>query len=302
MLKKAILAIFIIIAAAVIYMSGFSHNSDKASKNYKNLVDYHAENDASEEISSAKLKYNNLPMDFKTAKVIMGDSNDKNREIAITCDGMADRGIMEGLLEIFKKNDIKTTFFLEGMNAEVDPKLVAVIANSGNTVGNYSYVGITHGEQLSTDKLIEEICHSEKALKNISGTSPDMLKLDATVYNITIARCTKVCGINYLVKSSAFLPIDKISNIEDAQSFVEKIKPGMIVSIRLGIPVGIKEEKSIVDDVPAIDKKPGIKGGLDSAEKPNVIEAVALFCKALKDNGYVTIPVSDFSKSAQDIL
>ena len=76
-----------------------------------------------------------------------------------------------------------------------------------------------------------------------------MLKLDATVYNITIARCTKVCGINYLVKSSAFLPIDKISNIEDAQSFVEKIKPGMIVSIRLGIPVGIKEEKSIVDDV-----------------------------------------------------
>lgn len=178
MLKKAILAIFIIIAAAVIYMSGFSHNSDKASKNYKNLVDYHAENDASEEISSAKLKYNNLPMDFKTAKVIMGDSNDKNREIAITCDGMADRGIMEGLLEIFKKNDIKTTFFLEGMNAEVDPKLVAVIANSGNTVGNYSYVGITHGEQLSTDKLIEEICHSEKALKNISGSSICLMNIE----------------------------------------------------------------------------------------------------------------------------
>jgi peptidoglycan/xylan/chitin deacetylase (PgdA/CDA1 family) len=302
MFKKVFLVIFIIIAAVIFYMFGFSHPSDKATKGYKNLVDYHAENDASEEISAAKVKYDNLPPNFEAAKVIIGDSNAKNREIAITCDGMADRGVMEGLLEIFKKNDMKVTFFLEGLNAELDPKLVATIAKSGNSIGNYSYVGITHGEQLPTDKLFEEICHSEKALKNISGTSPNMLKLDATIYNTTIARCTKVCGINYLVKSSTFLPIEKITNIEEAQNFVTKIKPGMIVSIKLGIPVGVQAEKSKVDDVPAIDKQPGIKFGLDPVEKPNVIEAVTLFCKALKDEGYTTVTVSDFSKYAQDAL
>jgi peptidoglycan/xylan/chitin deacetylase (PgdA/CDA1 family) len=301
MIKKLIVLVLLVIVACAVYFFGFRKQDTGIAKNYTNLTDYRTENEASEEIKVAKAKYDQLPTDFVGAKMITGNSADSHREIAITCDGMADRGVMEGLLEIFKKNDIKATFFLEGMNAEADAKLVAVIAKSGCTIGNYSYVGLTHGEQLSSDKLIEEICHSEKALKNTSGTEPKLLKLDNTVYNTTISRSAKVSGLDYLVKSSLFLPLDKITTAEEAENFVTRIKPGMIVSIKLGIPVGIKPEESKVDDVPAIDKKPGLKNGLDPAEIPNVIEAVTLFCKALQDSGYAVVPVSNFTDTAEVI-
>jgi hypothetical protein len=66
---------------------------------YANLTDFKNEYQAKEEIEAATKAYDTAT----PAKVIVGKPGDTTKEIAVTFDGMADRGVMEGILTALQK-------------------------------------------------------------------------------------------------------------------------------------------------------------------------------------------------------
>jgi|GEM_PF-229227 len=259
---------------------------------YQNLRDYSPEYNARLEIEGAKAA---LPGVTEPAKIITAPTGYDKHRIILTFDGLADRGTIEAILAVLKKNHQIAAFFVEGQNVIMDPKLVTLIAQDGNTIGDYGFLGLGKGQTLTQDQLIEEFCKGQKVLKVVSGKAPDIFKMDDTVYQLPLLAAAKASGLSYAVQSSVFVPYKKIYTDLDAQKFVTSLKPGMVVSVKLGVPPDIIDKTKKVEDRPAIDKKPTIKDTTTSVPPVPVAEGVQRFCTALKQAGYETAPIGEFA-------
>lgn len=294
---KGKLAVVVVLICAIAGGLWYFHDLSKPQESageYANLADYSSAYQAQDEIKAAQNAYNNAA----PAKVIIGRKNDRKKEIALTFDGMADRGVMEGLVRVLQKYHLTGTFFLEGQNAAKDDKLVAVIDKAGFTLGNYSYIGISRGERLSKDQQLQEFCRTQKVLKVTSGKAPELFKFDKTVYTTDLLRAAKSSGLNYAVRSTAFVPVQDLTTEAAVEKFVASLKPGSILSVQLGIPADIKYETGKTDERPAVDKKPNAALKVTPASAPAVVDVVNWLCAALVKDGYTVVPVLDFQKDA----
>ncbi|MCH3914389.1 MAG: polysaccharide deacetylase family protein [Acidaminococcaceae bacterium] len=295
-MKKGKIILLVAIVGIIAGAAFFFHKTDpmKAQADHINFRDYSNEYQATEEIAVAlKACENSEP-----ALVIGKHKGEQTKNIALTFDGMADRGTMEGIVSTLQKYKFTGTFFLEGQNAARDANLVALIAKEGFTIGNYGFVGTAKEEKFTKDKLVSDLCKAQKALQITGGSKPTLFKLPQTVYDNSLLKAAKACGLDYAVVSTVFIPMDKIQNEADAEKFVAALQPGSIVSLRLGIPADIKQETGKTDDRPAIDKKPSLV--LNNA-KIDALGIVAVFdkvCAALAAKGYSVVPVLNFKDQA----
>ena len=101
-----------------------------------------------------------------TDSYYVGNSNDK--VIYLTFDAGYDNGLLEGILNVLKEKDVKSTFFVTGDFLERNTDLLLKIVNDGQIIGNHTYnhKNIT---KISEKELVNEITQFENKYKEITG-------------------------------------------------------------------------------------------------------------------------------------
>jgi len=292
---KKIAAIVVLIFVGVFgYLWHTNYFVQKEATDYNRLRDLSRAYDATEEIKAAKAK---LQQGVTPALVIKNGPIDK-KKCALTFDGMADTATTDRILDLLAKHKAKGTFFAEGINVAADPKIVTAIVQGGQKVGNYTYVGLGNVEKLPVDKALEEICTAQKVLKITTDFTPKLFKGANTEYTPQLLKELKAAGIDYAVQSTNYLEARNITDQNAANIFVAGLKPGAIVSMRLGIPGEIKKEKGKTDERPAIDKQPGLDALPEPGRQGNAADALEKVLIALAAQKYELVYVEDFSSTA----
>ena len=81
------------------------------------------------------------------------------------------------LLELFRKLEVPTTWFVPGHSAETYPEVASRIAELGHEVGCHGYMHVL--DQSSEEALRAELQRAKEALKRITGCSPVGMRVPA---------------------------------------------------------------------------------------------------------------------------
>ncbi len=106
----------------------------------------------------------------------------EDKKIAITLDGTWGADYTEELLAIFKKNDIKVTFFFAGYWLEKYPDLVKKIAAAGHEIGNHTYTH-PHCNSLTKKEIVKELKDTSALIEKITGKRPRFFRPPFGEYN-----------------------------------------------------------------------------------------------------------------------
>lgn len=291
-LKKHLLFIFtILIALSLLYfysLSDMFHPKQIAS--YENFTEISEDFDASKEIEEAAKRFSvvNTP-----AGIITGSDKAEGNFIAMTFDGMDSRGNTETFLKAITDEGWHATFFVEGLNAAKNSATIQKLLQAEQLIGNYSFVGISKAEQMKPPALFEQFCRTQKILKLITGSEPKLFKLHDTRYMNELLRAAKACGLENAVQSDITIPVSRLHDDGVMQQFVNRIRPGMIVSLQMGRPVPIRYVRKSEPGAPEIDKQPTIKDKnvleVKSATHADIIKKL---CQALKAKGFQVVTVN----------
>ena len=127
-------------------------------------------------------------------------------------------------------------------------------------IENYSLLGLSKMENLPAERLVKDFCRSQKIVKITVDHGPNILKLNDTNYTERVLQAANACGFKSVVKSDIYLTRKNANTVQDASSFVNKLKPGSIVTVKLKPNLDpILNEKGAIDLRPAVDKQPGLK-------------------------------------------
>lgn len=265
--------------------------------NYRNITDVESAYNADAEIAQALERMKNS----QEKATVITHSNSGLRHIALTFDGLTNRTIVQQILDLLQKYNVKATFFVDGMQTAEDPQTVVNIKKAGHKIENYTLLGMTKMENLPMERLVKDFCRAQKIIKVNSDNGPNLLKCNDTKYTDQLLQAAKACGFNSVVKSDVFLNVKQINALNTADDFVGKIKPGSIVSVKLITNVEpIVNEPGKTDLRPAIDKQPGLRELPQQANvvgEKEVIDAVEKLLIALKKANYATTYAENFSKN-----
>ncbi len=84
---------------------------------YRNITDLSDAYNADAEVATASACMKNRP---EAATIIIGDAS-RQRQIALTFDGLTDRTIVQKILDLLEKHKVKATFFVDESNRR-DPQ------------------------------------------------------------------------------------------------------------------------------------------------------------------------------------
>lgn len=296
--KKNLLSLALLIIVCfggVFFFTDFF--TTKTSDNYRNITDLESSYNAAGEIAQAMEQLKNS----KEKVTVITHSNTGQRHIALTFDGLSNPTIMQQILDLLKKYNVKATFFVDGIQTAEDPQTVIKIKKEGHRVENYTFLGMRKMESLSAEKLVKDFCRAQKIIKVTTDQGPNLLKCNDTQYTEQLLQAAKASGFNSVVKSDVFLEAKEITSLEAADQFAASIKIGSIISIKLKTnvePIVNEQEKTNLR--PAIDKQPGLRElpkttGMGEKELVNGIEKVLI---ALKKANITTVYVEEFPRSS----
>ena len=284
-----IAAILCVLGAIYFYsLSDLFHPKQIAS--YENFTEMSEEFDASKEIAEARKAF---AATKSPAGIVQGNQNVEGNFIALTFDGMESRGNTEAILKIITDQGWHASFFVEGVNAARNTAVIQNLIQEGQFVGNYSFVGVSKAEQMTSDAWFEQFCRTQKILKLITGSEPKLFKLPNTRYTEEMLLVAKACGLENAIQSDISAPVSSLSDEEAMSQFVSKIRPGLIVSLEMGHPVPVQYTRKKEPGTPAIDRPPTIqdKEVPEVRDVPTVV-IVKNLCRLLHARGLQVVTVN----------
>ena len=291
-LKKHLFFIAAILCAlgAIYFYSLSDMFHPKQIASYENFTEMSEEFDASKEIAEARKAF---AATKSPAGIIQGNQNVEGNFIALTFDGMESRGNTEAILKIITDQGWHASFFVEGVNAARNTAVIQSLIQAEQLVGNYSFVGISKAEQMTSDALFEQFCRTQKILKLITGSEPKFFKLPNTRYTDEMLLVAKACGLGNAVQCDISAPVSGLNDEEAMSQFVSNIRPGMIVSLEMGHPVPVQYIRKKASGTPAIDKQPTIqdKDVPEVKDVPTVV-VVKNLCRLLQVKGFQVVTVN----------
>lgn len=97
---------------------------------------------------------------------------------------------IDDFLEIFKKYDIRTTFFVGGTWAEYNPEVLKKIYSFGHEIANHGFHHKDH-DKISYQKNCDEILGCHNIVKNILGVDMNLFAPPSGAYNKTTVEIAK---------------------------------------------------------------------------------------------------------------
>lgn len=228
------------------------------------------------------------------AQVITADSSG-SRQIALVLDGLPDRSTTARLLDLFQTHQIPVAFFVEGQNAAEQPETIKLLQESGQEIGNFTFVGIAAAQNLPQEELLGQLCRTQKVLETLTGQAPSLFRAPRTRFTEALLKAVTAAGIDKAVYANVVLPRGQLHSPADAAAFVSTIPAGSIVAIAAGDPVDVKKmEDGKTDDRPAIDKKPTIQTDESAGAQPadSLAEETEWLLSALEQQGISVRPLS----------
>lgn len=188
--------------------------------------------------------------------------NEDKPIIAFECNVVWGTEYIPQILDIFKENDIKITFFIGGEWAEDNPELLKRIVAEGHEIGNHGYKH-KHHSQLDINGNRNEIQDTENAVKSITGIKTTLFAPPYGEFNKTTIQAADSLGYNTIMWS--------IDTIDWRRDGVDKIIQRVISSPYNGALVLMHPTADTVTALPII-----IKALLDSKYKISTVsEAIS---------------------------
>lgn len=141
----------------------------------------------------------------------------EDKIIAFTCNVDWGNEFIPTMLEIFKKENIKITFFVTGRWAEKNPDLLKFIYNDGHEIGNHGYLHKDYS-MLKYDMNRKEILKCHMVLKEILDINSKYFAPPSGAYNEHTIAAAKDLGYDVIMWSIDTIDwrkdstMDKISN------------------------------------------------------------------------------------------
>lgn len=123
--------------------------------------------------------------------VIRNGAEDSGK-LAFTCNVDWGEEVIPDLLEIFRENQIKITFFVSGKWAENNPELLKQMALDGHEIQNHGYAHKLC-TQISVEKAKEEILKTEAAILEVIGVKTTVFAPPSGDFDdTTVALCQEL--------------------------------------------------------------------------------------------------------------
>lgn len=142
--------------------------------------------------------YNKTEEIFNPDVYYQGTIDEKTMAFACNVDWGND--YIPDMLEIFKNNDIKITFFVTGKWAEKNKDLLKEISDSGHEIGNHGYSHLDY-DKLSYERNKEEIDKADNIIKDITETVPKYFAPPSGAFNDFTLKASKELGYELILWS-----------------------------------------------------------------------------------------------------
>ena len=176
------------------------------------------------------------------------DTEKKRISLSINCEWEAED--IDQILDVLKKNNIKTTFFVLGEWAEKYPDKVKKMLENGHEVANHSdkHLSIT---DLSYEQMQEEILNCAKKIKKITGTETKLYRAPNGEYSDTLMQVASDNGykvIHWTVDSLDYQGLDS-SQMWDRIN--KGLKNGSIILLHNGTDNTANSLETIIKNIQA---------------------------------------------------
>lgn len=185
-----------------------------------------------------------------------------SRVLGFTMEGIPEKEILEKILMLLEKYQVKTTFFVQGIKSAEDPALIEMIVEKGHEIGSYTLNATKEMQKLDPQTAITDMVKTKTILEQVTGKSIEMIRCNATSYTNTFKKEIAASGMKQIIIPSNFLSYQSLKKQNDATGYIKKIKNGTILSIKLDSILDSKEyAKKREIKKPAGDKKAETKSG-----------------------------------------
>ncbi|QSX06914.1 polysaccharide deacetylase family protein [Sedimentibacter sp. zth1] len=283
--RKIFVYIFCIIVIIVISLLCFFRYENNKYKITGEIVETVNLNDGTEE--RIKKTKENLTKDLGQANIIdISEKSDKKIEIVF--EGLPDRKIVYEIIKLLEKHNTKATFFVSGIQTAEDYETVKIIINAGHKIGNYTLKATKFMDKLDSESIIQDFARASSIIYNASGVEPEILKCNATNYSDEILDITKALGINDVVDTNYILDINSFNSLDAAQGYVDNLKKGSIVSVKLNELIDKTEYISLKkDEIPVQDSSNSSNVETDNkTQEKSIIDTVSMLLTAIDNTNY----------------
>jgi polysaccharide deacetylase family sporulation protein PdaB len=152
----------------------------------------------------------------------------QGKKVAISFDAAWGSDITPKLLEILKKHDIKTTFFLVKFWMDKYPDMTRRIAREGHEIGNHS---ATHPQMgsLPKEQIIKELKTTHDKIKELTGQDAILFRPPFGDYSNTLITTANELGYHVIQWDVDSLDWKNLSAGAIYDRVIRQVKPGSIV-------------------------------------------------------------------------
>ena len=258
------------------------------------LADLGSLYEATEEIAAAEEQFQK---GIEPAEIV---TKDEKPHVAIVIDGLPDRTTTARLLDVLKKHGASAVFFVEGQNAANQPETIQLIREAGQEIGNYTFVGVVAVQELPQERLLAEICRTQRVVEVLAATKPKLFRAPRTVYDEELLRALCAAGVECAVKESAHYAPGWLKDEAGAAAYAATVPAGSIIAIDIAVPVEAPAKDAAVEDArPAVDKQPTVEDKPAEGSKAAPVDAadeLDWLLRALESTGKTPGNIHDFRK------
>jgi len=156
------------------------------------------------------------------------DVKTKQPLVALTFDDGPDDNCLQ-LVELFKKEDVKATFFFIGQKVKEKPDIVKKVAEAGHEIANHSY---THGLLIKKTpaEIKKEIVDTQNAVKEAIGVEPKLLRPPNVKQDDNVLAVLKELNMKSIMASVSASDWDKKNGKDQIiEAVTAKTKAGDII-------------------------------------------------------------------------
>lgn len=152
----------------------------------------------------------------------------REKKVAFSFDACWGADYTPILLEILRKNNLKTTFFLTGFWVEKYPEMVKKIAAEGHEIGNHTY-SHPHLSTLSEEEISIELEKVGKMIFDLTKTQPNLFRPPFGEYSNLVVTTAKKCGYHSIQWSIDSLDWKELGVEPMIERVTKNLHPGAIV-------------------------------------------------------------------------
>jgi polysaccharide deacetylase family sporulation protein PdaB len=121
--------------------------------------------------------------------------------IALTFDDGPDPEDTPIILDLLKKYEVKSTFFVVGKKVEMYPDLARREALEGHELANHTYNHLYFNNQMSEGKIHNEIIKAEQTILKKTGQKPTLFRPPGGIYSERVIQVARKSGYQIIMWS-----------------------------------------------------------------------------------------------------